>query len=63
MTTLNSEIYDTYVGGITPQEFLDGYNCIDDAVDYYCGEGWPQNEPCTPEIKEAIAKYLEDCDE
>lgn len=62
MTRFSSpaECYEIFVGQCTVKEFMDGSdNTALGAVQVYCDEQWPWDEPCTDEIREALVEYVE----
>lgn len=55
--TTNDEAYEIFVGSLTPQEFIAGYDTPELAVDQYLDHGYPHEEKPTW-LRKALIEYL-----
>ena len=61
--TTDSDVYDTFVGGITPAEFIKGYEELEDPIDEAIKDfihNWPYDDETPPSwLEESLYRYVE----
>jgi hypothetical protein len=57
--TDDQDAYETFVGNITPQEFVKPFGSINAAIDNLI-DNWVWNEPVPSWLKKALFCYIED---
>ena len=54
----NSETYEVFCGGVTPQGFVEGYESVESAINDLL-ENWSYDEPIPSWLSSALTEYIE----
>lgn len=54
----DSDSYERFVGGITPREFVEDFDSIEDAVNHLIEQDWVHEEPAPTWLRASLINYV-----